>query len=547
MRAELIAGRYRVMRAVGRGGMGVVWLCRDEVLHREVAVKQIEGLQEESAAKAARPLREARLAAALNHENAVSMYDIVEHDGSTWLVMEYVHSQTLAELMRQEDRLAVDRVVRIGAQLASALATAHSLGIIHRDIKPGNVLVGEDDLAKISDFGIARGHHDEQLTLTGLVTGTPAYFSPELARGGDPSQASDVWALGATLYAAVEGGPPYGKDPNPLALLVRIASQPPPRPAHAGRLTSTLATMLNPRAEARASMEAVAAALHRLAEPEDVHAARIREKSRAYSETTLHDRGLGLLHEMMGPSRSPAPDELSTVIRPAAERTPRAALPPDEPPREGRRGRPSLTQVTVGVAALLVLLVAGTVAWSTIRSPARDDTSAPPAGGHPQTSGTNGVSQPSTTKPTKPTPPTTPSQSTTLVPPTSPPSTAPPSTASPPTSAPPPPPPASPGAAAFVTSYFQLVPDDLNSGWKQLSPSMRSIGRDSYDSFWGAIDSIDVANVQAVSAGAVEYDITYHFTGGRVVLERKRIDLAPHGQSYWITDDTVLTSTTLNP
>jgi serine/threonine protein kinase len=555
MPPDLVAGRYRILRAVGRGGMGAVWLCRDEVLHREVAIKQIERLEEETAAKAARPLREARLAAALNHENAVSVFDIVEDQGSTWLVMEYVPSRTLSEILRSEGRLPVDRVVRIGAQLASALATAHALGIIHRDIKPGNVLIGDNDLAKISDFGIARGHHDEQLTMTGFVTGTPAYFSPELARGGDPSQASDVWALGATLYAAVEGEPPYGKGPNPLALLTRIASQPPPRPAHAGHLTSTLASMLKPKAEARASMEAVAGSLQRLAAPADLDAARIREKARGYADTTLHDRPVGVLkgepRSAPAPSRSQRPNVVAPMRPPPPVRPQRASVEgppavgaPHDPAGGTARGRPSFPLLIVGLATILVLLITGVLLRVALRSPTDDANTSPPTGDRQQTAGTNGVhsSQASTHSAStrsnpiqsqEPASHSTP-QSTGSGP------------ATPGGGQQSPPPASAARPAAFVSRYFTLVPNDLDRGWRELAPSMRAMGRDAYERFWGSIDSVDLADVHAVSPDAVDYQITYHFSDGRVVREQQRIDLAPHGGSFRITDDTVLSSVTVH-
>ena len=209
MSPELIAGRYRVGRAVGRGGMGTVWLCRDEMLDREVAVKQVGHLPGESAPDVARGLREARSSAALNHENVVSVFDVVEEGEQIWLVMEYVPSRTLREILVQEGPLSPERAAAIGAQVADGLAAAHARGTVHRDVKPGNILVGQSGIAKISDFGIARMDGEEQLTRTGMVTGTPSYFSPEQARGQDAGPAADVWALGATLYAAVQGEPPY--------------------------------------------------------------------------------------------------------------------------------------------------------------------------------------------------------------------------------------------------------------------------------------------------------------------------------------------------
>ena len=245
MESQRIAGRYLVLRAIGRGGMGVVWLCRDEVLGREVAVKQIGGLPGEPEVETMRAMREARSAAALNHPNVVAVYDVVNHDGRPWLVMEYVDGRTLAEILADEGRLPPQQVAGIGALLADALDRAHERGIVHRDVKPGNVLVDRGGRPKVSDFGIARGHGDDQLTQTGFVSGTPGYLSPELARGGDPDPASDVWALGATLYVAVEGQPPYEGRSNPLALLREIATEPPRPMQHAGALAPAIAAMMD--------------------------------------------------------------------------------------------------------------------------------------------------------------------------------------------------------------------------------------------------------------------------------------------------------------
>lgn len=264
MPPEIIANRYRVLRSVGRGGMGEVWLCDDELLGRQVAVKQVGVLPGESVPDLARALREARSSAALNHRHVVSVYDAIETDDHIWLVMEYVPGSTLAELITQEGRLDPARVATIGAQVADGLAAAHARGTVHRDVKPGNVLVGDGDLAKISDFGISRTTGDDQLTRTDMVMGTPHYFSPQLARGADPTPADDVWALGATLYAAVEGVPPVEDRGNPIATLAAAADNHPPRPEHAGFLADAIGRMLDPDPVSRWSMADAAHALERL-------------------------------------------------------------------------------------------------------------------------------------------------------------------------------------------------------------------------------------------------------------------------------------------
>jgi serine/threonine protein kinase len=264
MPPDLVAGRYRVQRVVGRGGMGTVWLCRDELLGRDVALKRMGMLDAESPPDRTRALREARAAAALNHKNVVSVFDVVEDEAAHWLVMEYVPGRTLSEILAEEGPLPPERAARLGAQVAEGLAAAHALGIIHRDVKAANVLVADGEVAKLGDFGIARRSTDDQLTASGLVTGTPSHFSPELARGGEPGPESDVWALGVMLYTAVEGTAPYPRKENPLALLQTIASQRPPPPQRAGMLTDPIARMMDPDPRTRWSMPDAAQVLRRL-------------------------------------------------------------------------------------------------------------------------------------------------------------------------------------------------------------------------------------------------------------------------------------------
>ncbi len=263
---EPLAGRYRLDREVGRGGMGAVWLAHDERLGREVAVKRVGHLPGESLPHLARAMREARSTAALNHRNVVAVYDAIEEGDHLWLVMEYVPGRTLSEINAAEGPMDPLRAARIGAQVADGLAAAHAAGMVHRDVKPGNILVTDDDQAKISDFGIARSLADDQLTQTGHMVGTPAYFAPELARGEDASPASDVWALGATLFATVEGHGAYPSSGNALAVLSGIANQPAPLPERAGPLRQPIRRMMDADLDARWTMAACAQALHQVHE-----------------------------------------------------------------------------------------------------------------------------------------------------------------------------------------------------------------------------------------------------------------------------------------
>ncbi|MFD1152297.1 serine/threonine-protein kinase, partial [Saccharothrix hoggarensis] len=252
---RLVAGRYRLRRRVGAGAMGVVWQAVDERLDRGVALKQLvvpEGSDPVEAVR--RAAREGRIAARLQHPNAVTVHDVVEEDGRPVLVMEFLVARTLAELIAEQGTLPPARVTAIGAQIAGALTAAHAAGIVHRDVKPGNILLTEDGTAKITDFGIARAVGDVTVTRTGLLAGTPAFLSPEVARGGEPGPASDVFALGGTLYAAVEGRPPFGDGDNAIALLPAVAGRRFAPPTQAGPLTDVLLDMLRTDPATRPTM-----------------------------------------------------------------------------------------------------------------------------------------------------------------------------------------------------------------------------------------------------------------------------------------------------
>ncbi|GAB6986326.1 serine/threonine-protein kinase [Nocardioides pyridinolyticus] len=253
----MIAGRYELEREIGRGGMGAVWLGRDEVLGRVVALKRLGLAPGGSTPDLARAEREARLAARLNHPHVVAVYDLVLEADEQWLVMEYVEGATLAALVQRDGALTPDRAAPILRQAADALAAAHAAGIVHRDVKPSNILVAPDGQVKLSDFGIARAEADASLTQTGLVTGSPAYLSPEVASGQQATVASDVWSLGATAYYTLAGEPPYDVSGNVLGAMYRIVHEEPPRLTNAGWLTPLLESTMTTEPSARWPMAQV--------------------------------------------------------------------------------------------------------------------------------------------------------------------------------------------------------------------------------------------------------------------------------------------------
>lgn len=233
MSVELLGGRYARERVIGRGGMGSVWVGTDTVLQRSVALKE---LAPDAAGAAA---REARLAATVNHPHVVPVFDLLTDDGRPWLVMEYVAGPTLAQYLASEGPMTPDEAAVLLRQIADALQAAHAAGVVHRDVKPSNVLLAAPDRALLTDFGVARTH-DATMT-AGVLTASPAYLAPEIAAGKGASPSSDVWSLGATLFHMLEGRAPYEVvDGNVLGVLYRIVAEEPPRSPRAGWLAPLL-------------------------------------------------------------------------------------------------------------------------------------------------------------------------------------------------------------------------------------------------------------------------------------------------------------------
>ncbi|AEV83354.1 serine/threonine protein kinase [Actinoplanes sp. SE50] len=240
----LLAGRYRLGAELGRGGMGQVWLARDETLERDVAVKLLD-LPEELAEGDAtrRTLREARASARLSHPSVVQVYDVLSLDDRAWIVMEYVPSRSLREVIESDGPLDAYRAARIGLDLLAALEAAHRAGVQHRDVKPANVLLADDGRVLLTDFGIAAIDDDSLTSRSDVLLGSPLYMAPERARYGVSGPPADLWGLGATLYAAVEGHSPFQRA-STMATLAALATEEPDPPQHAGPLTPVLDGLL---------------------------------------------------------------------------------------------------------------------------------------------------------------------------------------------------------------------------------------------------------------------------------------------------------------
>ncbi|MGW7281008.1 serine/threonine-protein kinase [Streptomyces sp. NPDC054844] len=283
--ARLLAGRYRLGDVLGRGGMGTVWRAEDETLGRTVAVKELRFPgnidEEEKRRLITRTLREAKAIARIRNNSAVTVYDVVEEDDRPWIVMELVEGKSLAEAIREDGLLEPKRAAEVGLAVLDVLRSAHREGILHRDVKPSNVLIAEDGRVVLTDFGIAQVEGDPSITSTGMLVGAPSYISPERARGHKPGPAADLWSLGGLLYAAVEGTPPYDKG-SAIATLTAVMTENLEEPKNAGPLRDVIFGLLNKDpaqrlddAGARAMLNKVIHAPNRAAETEPADATKV--------------------------------------------------------------------------------------------------------------------------------------------------------------------------------------------------------------------------------------------------------------------------------
>ncbi|HZZ45762.1 MAG TPA: protein kinase [Pseudonocardia sp.] len=446
----VLAQRYRVDERIGVGSMGAVWRATDQLLNRVVAVKQIllnpgvPGFDAQAYEEAKQRIqREGRLAARLQHAHTVAVFDVVEHEGAPWLVMEYLPSRTLGALLDADGPMEPKRAAEIGVQIADGLAAAHAAGIVHRDIKPGNVLIGTEGQVKITDFGVSRAADDVQLTRTGMIAGTPAFLSPEVARGRTPTPASDVFALGSTLYAAVEGTPPFGLDDNAFALLYAVGEGKVEPPKNAGPLTEPLMRMLRKKPEERPSADEVREELEAVLRGRALPAT---GPVRPAVPVTAGDR-----HGVGAPT-SPAASSAEALVSTKIDLAP-VIDPPAGPPGRAADATPTRVRITGGrrssalVAVLVaVLLIAAVVVLLIVR----------------------GQGHLGTTSPT-----TTPGSVPGVV------------VTGPPTAA---------QLEDFVRQYYGLLPADPQTAWQMLGPPAReaSHGYDSYEDFYGSLSGVQI-------------------------------------------------------
>jgi eukaryotic-like serine/threonine-protein kinase len=496
-----IGNRYRIQERIGAGAMGAVWRAVDELLGRTVAVKELLAVLPDAGAprieeSRQRMLREGRIGARLQHVNLITTFDLVVENDRPWLVMEYLPSDSLATRLALHGPLPVAEVAEIGRQVADGLAAAHSAGVVHRDVKPGNVLLGPSGLVKLTDFGVSRAVDDVQLTRTGVIAGTPAYLAPEVAQGQDPTAASDVFALGATLYAAVEGRPPFGLDDNAYALLHKVATSDPEPPRRAGPLTGVLMRLLSvdpqkrPSAvEARDMLAAVALGLldagadpsgtlpteDAQAEAQAPHEDQAHDPVRRRRATALLGLLLGLLVLVGGATIA----TLATGSGVAA--SPRAAPPTMATPS------PSAPAASAPVAA----------------SPAA--ASPPP----PPSRATAGSRAPSPAR--RPAPTTTPEQARA---------------------------PSATDPVTFVRGYYALLPGNTDAAYALLGPRARSQagGAGGFTSFYARMQSVTVANPHLTGKSTVTATVRFVQKDGTTSVEPYQFVMTEDGSGKMIME-----------
>ncbi|OLR90559.1 serine/threonine-protein kinase [Actinokineospora bangkokensis] len=518
-----VAGRYQLGARIGAGAMGVVWQAHDSRLHRTVAIKQLlaqPGVSEELNEEARlRAMREGRIAARLAHPNAITVYDVVEQDGDPWLVMEYLPSKSLAAVLGERDVLPPAEVARIGAQVAAALVAAHAAGIVHRDVKPANVLLGEDgNTVKITDFGISRATGDVTVTATGMLAGTPAYLAPEVAKGEQPTSAADVFSLGSTLYTAVEGHSPFGLSENTLALLYAVAAGKVTPPRQAGPLTALLMQLLRADPTERPTMTEARDALAAVAEGRPLPSAALAHqrtephpKPRPLAATTALPPGPRVVPPGTPPHGHPAaPHGTRLDVHPFAEPkpsgpvpvrppdTPRGAVPPPQrraqaqQPTGGQRPRqrPAATRppakrdtrnVVLTVLAIIAAILVGILGASLVNGGRKASSQQDGAGLTAPTTTSRAQAQQATTTSAKAKATTTTTEATTTTTTTT-------------TKAGP----SSGDSESAVRAYYGNLPGNPQAAWQLLSERAQKKTGDfeKFKRFYDRMDQVDLRAVQ---------------------------------------------------
>jgi hypothetical protein len=491
---RVIAGRYRLIARVGGGGMGELWRAYDERLHRTVAVKRLhvpaDLTDEQIEDVRRRTVREGRVAARLRHRNSITIFDVID-DGSPYLVMEYVDSTNLADRIAERGSLKAVEVAGMGAKIAAALAAAHEVGVVHRDVKPGNVLLGAEDTVKITDFGVSRVVEDVTGTTTSGVAGTPAYLSPEVARGDSATYASDVYSLGATLYTAVEGRAPYEDADNVMKVLFQVGSGNVAPPATAGPLTDVIVRMMALDPQRRPDMVEVRDTLEVLADDEPVAV--------GPTAPTVRIVPAAAAPLPTGRNRGPLVVCGAVLVVVAAVVAGLMLLDRDGDPGTAAPASPTNAAPTTAAATSAATTTAGTTTKRRTTSPAPP----PPAQAQP----------PAVTTPY-------PSLSTTR------------QAAAPPT------------PQDALTDYYALMPGDLTAGWNRLTARYQRSpagGEDGYRAFWSGVDNVAISGVSD-SGTVVEATVDYDFADGRQVRERHRYNLVRDDGIWKLDRSTVLSS-----
>jgi serine/threonine protein kinase len=537
----LVAGRYQLGRKIGSGAMGIVWQAHDERLHRTVAVKQLllqPGLSAAQAEEARRRcMREGRIAARLSHPNAITVYDVAEHDDDPWLIMEYLPSKSLATVLTEQGTLPPTEVARIGAEVASALVAAHAAGIVHRDIKPANVLLGDDGTVKITDFGISRATGDVTVTATGMLAGTPAYLAPEVAKGEDPKPAADVFSLGSTLYTAIEGHSPFGLSENTLALLYAVAAGKITPPRQAGPLTALLMQLLRVEPGERPSLAVARDSL--LAVAEGRQATGLLSAAAAPTDRIAGNRlpparqpGPPPRQAPMWPTGPASPPEGTRLdVNPFAEPAPSGPVmrePTPTPPRAARAAampggasssgssNARIRSIVLTVLAIVAAALVGILVASLISNSGGDDNS----GKAPQDTTTQEAPADTGTQDSASSDPADeagePSEDDAGE-----------SEA-----------PAAPAPADYenaVRDYYALLPDNVDAAWGMMTPQAQAKGggAQSYQRFWNNIQSVEVLST-SVEGNQVTAELKFVTKQERTSTERYVLTLVEQGQQLMI-------------